>query len=385
MQKLLLDSFRRKAARLRTWPWAREAIAPLERAARRCFLTPEYALHMANERKQPADALPAVSNYVPAFPWRIGVIRDAFRNHESFIAACQQRKVAYCTLDLFASDWLRQVRDSQCAAFVAWPSEFIAEWKSMYDERLRVLTHDLRKLLYPSYDALWLYGSKQRTQDWLEAHGYPHPKTWVFYEEAEAVAFLARTPPPLVVKLDIGAAADAVWIVRSAEEARRLLRRGFSKGLAGKKWVVGARQWRHLLFQEFLGEVREWRMIRIGDSYFGHEKGRLGQFHSGSGKVGWFDPPLAALNLLHEVTEQGNFRSMAMDVFQTPDGKLWVNELQSVFGARVPSQMYINGVPGRYRCQRGGFVFEEGLFCRNSCCDLRIEDLINILEAQDKA
>ena len=43
------------------------------------------------------------------------------------------------------------------------------------------------------------------------------------------------------------------------------------------------------------------------------------------------------------------------------------------------AQMYINGVPGRYRRIHNEYVFEEGRFCQNACCNLRIEDLLKIL------
>ena len=123
----------------------------------------------------------------------------------------------------------------------------------------------------------------------------------------------------------------------------------------------------------------DWRMIRIGDTYLGHEKGKADQFHSGSGVVGWFAPPRTALEQLHTLTETGGFRSMAMDIFETPDGRFLVNELQTVFGARDTAQMYIDGVPGRYRRERGTFVFEAGRFCVNACCNLRVEDLLGLL------
>jgi len=375
----MLEVLRKSAAALRSNKWLVNLIPEaVDRIIRRRFFTTEYALHLAELSKPLKDA-PPESDYQPAHRYRIGIIRDLFFNHESYIAACHELRVAYKTVDLFATDWLRQVRVSGCDAFVAWPSEFITEWKCMYDERLRFLSGHLRKPVYPPYEALWLYGSKGRTHNWLEIQGLPHPKTWVFYLQAEAFDFLETAKLPLVVKLDIGSAAHSVWIVETAREARKLLGRAFGKGLVGRRSDARARQWGHLLFQEYLPNLREWRMIRIGDSYFGHEKGQAGQFHSGSGKVGWFAPPREALELLHRVTETSGFRSMAMDVFESSDGRLHINELQSIFGAFDNAQMHINGVPGRYRRVQNEYVFEEGRFCRNACCNLRIEDLLMIM------
>ena len=132
--------------------------------------------------------------------------------------------------------------------------------------------------------------------------------------------------------------------------------------------------------QEYLPDIREWRIIRIGDSFFGHEKGKAGEFHSGSGVVGWLAPPRAALDLVYRISEKGNFRSVAMDVFEKKTGDLMVNELQAVFGAFDTAQMYIDGIPGRYRRIENDFIFEEGRFCRNACCNLRINDLLHQLK-----
>ena len=73
---------------------------------------------------------------------------------------------------------------------------------------------------------------------------------------------------------------------------------------------------------------------------------------------------------------------MAMDVFETSDGNLLINELQSIFGSVDTAQMYIEGIPGRYKRINGDFIFEEGRFCKNASCNLRIKDLLIILSQQ---
>ncbi|NTU74096.1 hypothetical protein HGB07_08200 [Candidatus Roizmanbacteria bacterium] len=283
---------------------------------RKRFYTTEYVLHLAELEMSARDMSPE-SSYESHYPFTVGIIKDPFYNYTSYIAACRDLNVTYKTIDLFASDWVNQIRTSDCDAFVVWPGEFIQEWKRLYDDRLRFLTVELKKLLYPSYSSLWLYGSKQRQRDWLDINGFLHPRTWVFYDLKEALGFLYSAKLPLVIKLDIGATASGVWIVHTAQEANVFVKQAFSKGVIGKRADVRARQWRFLQFQEYVPDIREWRIIRIGNSYFGHEKGKAGEFHSGSDVVGWFAPPRKALDLIHDITETGGFRSMAMDAFQT--------------------------------------------------------------------
>ena len=376
----------RKLAKLvRSNEWLAKMVPEsVDRMIRRRYFTAEYIQHLAEQDSHSQD-LPPESEYVSPYPWVIGIFKDVLCNHTSYIAACRELKVAYKTIDLFCSDWVEQVRGSGCDAFVAWPSELIQEWKRMTDERMRFLTVDLNKPLYPPYEALWLYGCKERMRDWLDIHGFPHAKSWVFYDLKEAQTFLESAALPLVIKLDIGASASGVWIAKTRQEALAYVQKAFGKGLIGRRADARARQWRHLMIQEYVPDIREWRIIRIGDSYLGHEKVAKGDFNSGSGRVGWFAPPRQALDLIHAVTEAGGFRSMDMDVFETRDGRFLINELQSVFGAFDTAQMYIDGVPGRYRRVGGEYVFEEGRFCKNACCNLRIEDLLEMLRSKRRS
>ena len=69
---------------------------------------------------------------------------------------------------------------------------------------------------------------------------------------------------------------------------------------------------------------------------------------------------------------------MDIDVFETEDGELLVNELQTVFGASFSvDQLRIEGKPGRFvREDSGQWKFEEGDFARNACANERIRYII---------
>lgn len=309
----------------------------------------------------------------------IGILRDPLRGYENYVAACIECKVSYRLVDLFAADWIEQIRQSGCDLFVVWPGECIAEWKKLYDERLLFLTRELGKRLLPSYDELWLYGSKERQCDWLKIHGFPQPDTRVFYRLDDALAFVRQAPFPMVAKTDIGAASYGVRILENRRQAERLVRRVFSCGIVGHCADRSAWQWQHILLQEYVaGEFEEWRLVRIGESFFGHRKGRGSDgLYSGSGLCLWEDPGTELLDLLKRVTDAGNFKSMCLDIFRTTDGRLLINECQAVFGcATATTQMKINDVPGRYQWLDRTWRFEAGEFCGNYLCDLRIKSVM---------
>jgi hypothetical protein len=176
----------------------------------------------------------------------------------------------------------------------------------------------------------------------------------------------------------MGSSARGVNIVRDRRTLRRLVNRAFSCGHVPPGHDHRDALRGSILFQEFLPGIREWRLVRIGDSYFGHPKGRVGDFHSGSGVAEWDVPEPRHLDFLHQVTERGRFVSMAVDTFETPDGRLLVNELQTVFGASTSvDQLKVDGVPGRMvREAEGDWRFESGDFARNACANERVRQAL---------
>lgn len=311
----------------------------------------------------------------------LGIIKDFMMKYANYEAACLELGVPYRLIDIAGDRWIDRVQSSGCDAFLVWPSHCHSRSKQMFDERLRVLTEDLRKVIFPSFRALWLYESKRRMSDWLTAHGIPHPRTWVFFEPEPAMEFLAEAPLPLVFKTDLGSATSGVKILRRRGQARRLVKLCFGKGFLGRRHDPRDREWGCVLFQEYIANAKEWRMIRIGGSFFGHQKLREGDFHSGTHLVGWYRPPDELLDFCREVTDKGPFLSMDVDVLETEDGRYLVNELQAVFGSKDPEQMYVDGKAGRfvYDKETGSWCFEEGRFCRNVLCNLRVKTLLELL------
>ena len=314
---------------------------------------------------------------------KLGIFKDFNGDYRKYVKACEELQVAHATLDLAAATWMEDARASGCHGFICHPSAFTQPLKAMFEERLDVLARELKQPLHPRPEELWFYESKRRMAYWLEAHGVPHPETRAFYDRDEAFAFAARADYPLVCKTDLGSSSSGVVVVRRPAQAFRLVARAFAGGLAGRRRDPRDREWGSVLFQRYVPDAREYRVIQIGDSWFGHEKiadARTG-LHSGSGQSAWNVPPPEIFDFCRGIALRGGFEAMDYDVLVDERGKLLINELQAVFSAYNPSQMYRDGVPGRLRHVAGAWQFEEGLFCRNGCANLRVEWLVRKIQA----
>ena len=308
----------------------------------------------------------------------MGIVYSKHNYHKFWIAACRDLELSYQIIYLDRSDWLKQINQSGCKTLLVWPDISDEVTKNMQDERLRIANLELNKRIYPSLQEVWLYENKRVQHYWLNAHGFKTPKTWVFYCLDEAVAFLDQVNYPVVFKSNLGAAASGVYIINNKKEALKKAKEFLKKGYKVKGEKSIPRQKGSLYVQEYLPNVKEWRMVRIGNSYFGHGKDMAGQFHSGSGKANWDMPPQKAFELLHDITETGKFTSMDVDMFEDQSGNLYINELQTVFGNSIAKeQLKVDGIPGRMvRKDDGQYVFEAGDFCKNHLCNLRLQYLI---------
>jgi hypothetical protein len=332
----------------------------------------------AREHANPLAGVLANDENTAGSPARFGIVKNEAQYHRHFVAACLEEGVPFRVVDLASPRWLDEVEGSGCEVLLVWPDAVLSVRNRMIKDRVELLERELGYAVVPSSREIWMYEDKVRTADWLRAHQIPHPRTWVFHGREEALDFAGSCELPVVVKTSFGAAATGVWVVRSRRKTKALTRSAFKRGLLAGGSDPADRQWGRLLFQQYLPDVIEWRMVRIGDSYFGHPKGRVGEFHSGSGKVEWDAPPVSHLDLLHEVCELGGFRTMDVDLFETPDGQLLVNELQAVFGASVAiDQSRVDGEAGRYvRLGPSQWRFEAGDFARNACANARVRDAL---------
>ena len=317
--------------------------------------------------------------------FRLGILFDFAHEHKNYIAACLDLNVSYRVVDVSADDWQARLTGAACDAWLVWPSVNRTAWKRMFDDRVRIMVEEMGLVVYPGWKELWLYESKLRVRDWLLANSVPHPRTWIFYRREDADDFVRRAAYPIVFKTDLGASAHGVVICRRLDQARRMVKRAFGSGVRAARMDPRDRQRGVVLFQEYLSDVREWRMVRIGQYYFCRFKEKKGEFHSGSGSVRWERPDRRLLDLIRSVTERAGFTSMNLDVFETTDGRLLVNEMHTVFGDIAEANRERGGeAMGRWRYDEAGdaWLFEPGYFYQNACANLRVEYLLQRLAAR---
>jgi len=325
---------------------------------------------------------------------KLGIF-TAFRNlHKNYIRSCEELGIDYEIVDIISPNWMENVQKSGCDGFLCRPPSKFEERNRMFDERLYFVNKEMKYPIYPSYEELLIYENKRFTSYWLKLNGFPHPETNVFYNKKSFLNFISMTKLPIVIKLNTGSTAKGVKIVRSKAQAKFIanltfglkndkLAIGYTPQKTGKIFpfpAIGTIQRHHLIVQEYKDIKWEWRMVKIGESYFGHKKLKIGEFASGTKLKGWEVPPVELLNLTKDICTKGKFNSMNIDIFETSEGQFLVNELQSLFGQSTKYLMYVDGKPGRFIDINGKFEFEEGNFNQYESYLLRVKHFIELLK-----
>lgn len=331
------------------------------------------------------------------------------KDHEEWLSALLRFSdpLEFEVIDITKYDWLNRVEKFKPDICLLKPSGTTSAYRILYQERVEVLFRDLGLSLFPSYDELRVYENKRYLSYWLKANKIPHPETYVFYSKKEALSFVELCDYPIVTKINIGASGRGVRIIQNRRAFVKYLDQAFANGVVSKtgpnlkkghkinrfvqkiknpkdiferinhyKAVFNDKQKGFVIVQEYIQHDFEWRVVRIGDSFFAHKKLKQGEKASGTLLKNYDTPPILLLQFIKELTDRFSFRSVAVDCFETVSGGYLVNEIQCIFGQSDSFQMKVNGIIGRYIFMNGEWIFEEGDFARNACYDLRLEYII---------
>ncbi|APF20140.1 hypothetical protein Calab_0558 [Caldithrix abyssi DSM 13497] len=330
-------------------------------------------------------------------------------NHKNWMIACEKYGQNYDVVDLTKSNWLEEISKFDYIGFLTCPSGRESLYKQLYDERIYVINKVMKKFCYPNYDEIVIHENKKFLYYWLKANKLPHPKTYVFYDKEEALSFANEVALPIVGKFNIGASGKGVKIFRDRKSLIKYIESAFIKGLRQDwgpnmrmgNWIFRLKkifknpsriknrievykrvyneiQKGFVILQKYIPHDFEWRVVCIGESYFGYKKKKIGDKCSG-GKGYIYDVPTETLlNFVKDICTKYLFNTMAFDLFEDGNGVYLINEMQTIFGHVKDHICEKNGKPGRLVFASGKWKFEEGMFNSNLSYDLRMEDAIRL-------
>lgn len=324
----------------------------------------------------------------------LGIFTEPSGWEENYIKACEELGVPFRVIDILAPDWWNRVVSTPVDGYLIRAAGDNEVRKQLYNERLWFIEQHTGKPFYPNYTGILLYENKRMQSYWMNINDIPHPETHIFYRRKDALDFIQNNDVwPVISKPNLGGGGEGLRVLKTPRQAARIVSKVFTRfkffnpGLTRwKKWrkiripVMDDRQHNYLIFQQYIPSKWEWRIIRVGNCYFGHQKLEKGGLHSGSGRVGHIDPPKELFELVNDIGLKSGIRAVNVDILEGVDGKYYVNEIQTFWGGRKPFQMKINGESCMYIRDSDDWKLVYGLFHQNRGCNLRVADFVEQLK-----
>lgn len=133
-------------------------------------------------------------------------------------------------VNVYRADILSQL--TNCDGFM-WRHGHRPQHRQIARRLLPILERELEMVVYPDQNTCWHYDDKIAQAYLFQALGIPHPRTWVWFEEAAVTDWAKDATYPLVFKLWAGAGSTNVRKVVTAADAITLIEQMFDCGMPG--------------------------------------------------------------------------------------------------------------------------------------------------------
>jgi glutathione synthase/RimK-type ligase-like ATP-grasp enzyme len=158
---------------------------------------------------------------------KIGIHETKGFFSDRWIAFCQANSISYKLVDCYSTDIMLQLSD--CDALM-WHFNHKSPKASKFAKQLLYSVQASGKKVFPDFNTVWHFDDKVGQKYLLEAINAPLASAYVFYSKNEANEWAVKTNYPKVFKLRNGAGSDNVRLVRSENEAVRLINKAFNRG-----------------------------------------------------------------------------------------------------------------------------------------------------------
>ncbi|MFH1119645.1 MAG: hypothetical protein V1775_07455 [Bacteroidota bacterium] len=147
---------------------------------------------------------------------------------QSWIDYCIKNNISYKIVNCYESDIISKLGD--CDALM-WHHSHSDPKDVLFAKELLFSVEAAGKLVYPDSRSTWHFDDKLGQKYLMEAMGLPLVPAYAFYDKTEALKWVENAEFPLVFKLRGGAGGRNVRLLRSRQQARRIIKKAFGRGI----------------------------------------------------------------------------------------------------------------------------------------------------------
>lgn len=152
---------------------------------------------------------------------------SGFSDH--WISYCENQNIPYKLVNCYNSNIMQELDD--CDALM-WHFHQTHHKDVLFAKELIFSVKVSGKKVFPDFYTSWHFDDKVGQKYLLEAIRAPLVSSYVFYDKNEALYWADTTEFPKVFKLRKGAGSAQVRLIKSREDARRLIKKAFGRGFS---------------------------------------------------------------------------------------------------------------------------------------------------------
>jgi len=178
---------------------------------------------------------------------KIAIHKSSWGFSPDWIKYCQNRNIPFKIVNCYSSSIVDELSD---CTILMWHHHHSDAKDVLFAKQLLFSLQQAGRKVFPDFNTGWHFDDKVGQKYLLEALCIPIAKSFVFYRRDDAIAWINSASFPKVFKLRGGAGSSNVKLVKSSNEARRLVKKAFGEGFPSyDRW----------------GDLKEnWRKFRLG-------------------------------------------------------------------------------------------------------------------------
>lgn len=148
--------------------------------------------------------------------------------NKKVIEFCQTEEIEHKVLDFLHTDIVAELTD---VTHVFWLYHHARPNDLAFASKILSVIESKGIKVFPDYHTRFHFDDKVTQKYLFEALNVDSPRSWVFYEEKDALAWAASIRVPIVAKLKGGAGSYNVRLLNSRNELKAYIKKSFRKGI----------------------------------------------------------------------------------------------------------------------------------------------------------
>lgn len=153
---------------------------------------------------------------------RLGFSKD-------WISYCIKNEIDFKIVNCYDSNIVESLTDCD---LLLWHHHHAGPRDVLFAKQLLFSIQQSGKKVFPDFNTCWHFDDKLGQKYLLEAIGAPHAATWAFYERSVALDWAQNTSFPKVFKLRGGAGSSNVRLIKTRNEAYKVINKAFGRGFS---------------------------------------------------------------------------------------------------------------------------------------------------------